>query len=242
VCTAKGGMTMSGSIKLLLVEDDESLSRGVAFKLEREGFTVLTARSVGEARELFGKNKVDLVVLDVALPDGDGFQFCREIRKQSDVFIIFLTACDQEVDIVMGYDLGADNYITKPFSVSVMVSKIKAVLRRGKALKEYEKLVSNEIVFYLDTMRVYKNDEEIYLTKTEMKLFQYLTSNPRQIIAKEQFFKELWDIKGDFISESTLQVHIRRLREKIEDDPSDPQYIKTIRGAGYIWMEGCVYQ
>jgi two-component system response regulator VicR len=235
-------MTMSGSIKLLLVEDDESLSRGVAFKLEREGFTVLTARSVGEARELFGKNKVDLVVLDVALPDGDGFQFCREIRKQSDVFIIFLTACDQEVDIVMGYDLGADNYITKPFSVSVMVSKIKAVLRRGKALKEYEKLVSNEIVFYLDTMRVYKNDEEIYLTKTEMKLFQYLTSNPRQIIAKEQFFKELWDIKGDFISESTLQVHIRRLREKIEDDPSDPQYIKTIRGAGYIWMEGCVYQ
>lgn len=233
---------MSGSIKLLLVEDDESLSRGVAFKLEREGFTVLTARSVGEARELFGKNKVDLVVLDVALPDGDGFQFCREIRKQSDVFIIFLTACDQEVDIVMGYDLGADNYITKPFSVSVMVSKIKAVLRRGKALKEYEKLVSNEIVFYLDTMRVYKNDEEIYLTKTEMKLFQYLTSNPRQIIAKEQFFKELWDIKGDFISESTLQVHIRRLREKIEDDPSDPQYIKTIRGAGYIWMEGCVYQ
>jgi len=233
---------MSGSIKILLVEDDESLSRGVAFKLEREGFTVLTAGSISEARELFGNNKVDLVVLDVALPDGDGFQFCREIRKRSDVFIIFLTACDQEVDIVMGYDMGADNYITKPFSVSVMVSKIKAVLRRGKALKGYEKLVSNEIVIYLDTMRVYKNDEEIYLTRTEMKLLQYFTSNPRQIITKEQFFKELWDIEGDFISESTLQVHIRRLREKIEDDPSHPQYIKTIRGAGYIWMEGCVYQ
>jgi DNA-binding response OmpR family regulator len=233
---------MSGSIKILLVEDDESLSRGVAFKLEREGFTVLTAGSVREARELFNKHKVDLVVLDVALPDGDGFQFCREIRKRSDVFIIFLTACDQEVDIVMGYDMGADNYITKPFSVSVMVSKIKAVLRRGKALKGYEKLVSKEIVIYLDTMRVYKNDEEIYLTRTEMKLLQYFTSNPRQIMAKEQFFKELWDIEGDFISESTLQVHIRRLREKIEDDPSHPQYIKTIRGAGYIWMEGCVYQ
>lgn len=233
---------MSGSIKILLVEDDESLSRGVAFKLEREGFTVLTVGSVEEARELFNKHKVDLVVLDVALPDGDGFQFCREIRKQSDVFIIFLTACDQEVDIVMGYDLGADNYITKPFSVSVMVSKIKAVLRRGKALKGYEKLVSNEIVIYLDTMRVYKNDEEIYLTRTEMKLLQYFTSNPRQIITKEQFLKELWDIEGDFISESTLQVHIRRLREKLEDDPSQPQYIKTIRGAGYIWMEGCVYQ
>ena len=231
---------MSNIKKILLVEDDESLSRGISFKLKREGFMVLAARSIREAREIFSKITVDLVVLDVALPDGDGFQFCREIRKKSDVFIIFLTACDQEVDIVMGYDMGADNYITKPFSMSVMVSKINAVLRRDKAVKEYKKLVSKEIVFYPSTMRVYKKDQEVYLTRTEMKLFQYLMNNPQQIITKEQFLNELWDIEGDFISENTLQVHIRRLREKIEDNPSDPQYIKTIRGAGYIWIEGCV--
>lgn len=233
---------MSDIKKILLVEDDQSLNRGVSFKLEREGFMVLAARSIREARDIFFKTEVDLVVLDVALPDGDGFQFCREIRKKSDVFIIFLTACDQETDIVMGYDMGADNYITKPFSMSVMVSKINAVLRRGKSVKEYEKLVSKEIVFYPSTMMVYKKGQEIYLTRTEMKLFQYMINNPQQIITKEQFLNELWDIEGDFISENTLQVHIRRLREKIEADPSDPQYIKTIRGAGYIWIEGCVHQ
>ncbi|WP_347489792.1 response regulator transcription factor [Desulfoscipio sp. XC116] len=233
---------MGELIRILLVEDDESLSRGISFKLSKEGFTVLAAGSLVEARELYSKNTIDLMVLDVALPDGDGFQFCREIRRQSEVFIVFLTACDQEVDIVMGYDMGADDYISKPFSLSVLVLKINAVLRRGKALKGHEMLVSKEIILYLSTMRLFKNEQEIYLTKTEMKLFRYLTQNPQQIISKEQFLDELWDIDGDFINENTLQVHIRRLREKIEASPSKPQYIKTIRGAGYIWAERCVYQ
>lgn len=231
---------MEEAAKILLVEDDQALSRGIGFKLAREGFTVLSATSVQEARKLFGSHSVDLVVLDVSLPDGDGFQFCREIRGKSQVPLIFLTACDQEVDIVMGYELGADDYVTKPFSLSVLVAKIHAILRRNQGAKGCSMLVSKDIVFYPDRMKLLKKDQEIYLTRTEMRLFRYFTTNPQQIITKEQFLAELWDTEGDFIDGSTLQVHIRRLREKIEDDPSDPQYIKTIRGTGYIWAERCV--
>ncbi len=232
---------MEEAAEILLVEDDQSLSRGIGFKLAREGFTVLSATSVQEARKLFGRHSVDLVVLDVSLPDGDGFQFCREIRGQSQVPLIFLTAWDQEVDIVMGYELGADDYVTKPFSLSVLVAKIHAILRRDQGAKGCSMLVSKDIVFYPDRMKLLKKDQEIHLTRTEMRLFRYFTTNPQQIITKEQFLAELWDTEGDFIDDSTLQVHIRRLREKIEDDPSNPQYIKTIRGTGYIWAERCVF-
>ena len=232
---------MEEAAKILLVEDDQALSRGIGFKLAREGFTVLSATSVQEARKLFGSHSVDLVVLDVSLPDGDGFQFCREIRGQSQVPLIFLTAWDQEVDIVMGYELGADDYVTKPFSLSVLVAKIHAIFRRNRGAKGCSMLVSKDIVFYPNKMKVLKKDQEIYLTRTEMRLFRYFTANPQQIITKEQFLAKLWDTEGDFIDDSTLQVHIRRLREKIEDDPSNPQYIKTIRGTGYIWAERCIF-
>ena len=208
---------------ILLVEDDESLSRGISFKLKKEGYQVLTSTSLKEARNALAACPVDLILLDVSLPDGDGFQFCQEIRKTSDV-------------------LGADDYISKPFSLLVLISKVNAVLRRGRAVAMYEQLISKEIVFYRSTMKVLKRECEIALTRTEMKLFQFFITNPQRIISKEQFLSELWDIEGDFIDENTLPVHIRRLREKIEDDPSTPQYIKTIRGAGYIWAERCSCQ
>lgn len=225
------------STTILLVEDDESLNRGISFKLAREGFTVLTAPSLAEARQAFNSQSIDLVLLDVGLPDGDGFEFCREIRQASEVSIIFLTACDQEVDIVMGYDMGADDYITKPFSLMVLVSKVNAVLRRTRAIKTSHRLVSGEIVYDQMTRQVFKKEGELELTRSENKLLQFFLDNPQQIITREQFLYKLWDIDGDFIEANTLPVHIRRLREKIEDNPSLPQYIKTVRGAGYIWVE-----
>lgn len=231
---------MNESITILLVEDDESLSRGISFKLAKEKYSVVAAASLDKARQLFNEQRIDLILLDVALPDGDGFQFCREIRQVSNVSIIFLTACDQEVNIVMGYDLGADDYITKPFSLMVLVSKINAVLRRSQAIRASHRLVSGEIVYDQTSMQVYKRDGVLELTRSEMKLLQYFLDNPQQIITREQFLYKLWDIDGDFIEANTLPVHIRRLREKIEDNPSVPQYIKTIRGAGYIWVERVV--
>lgn len=228
---------MNESITILLVEDDEALSRGISFKLAKEGFTVLAAATLAEARQTFNQQQLDLVLLDVGLPDGDGFQFCREIRQMSNASIIFLTACDQEVNIVMGYDLGADDYITKPFSLMVLVSKIHAVLRRSRGMRSANRLVSREIIFNQATQQVFKNNHMLELTRSEMKLLQYFLENPQQIIRREQFLYKLWDIDGDFIEANTLPVHIRRLREKIEDNPSAPLYIKTIRGAGYIWVE-----
>lgn len=230
---------MNNQINILLVEDDESLNRGITFKLQRDGFHVFSAYSLQEGRAVFHKEKLNLIILDVGLPDGDGFQFCKEVRKTSDVLIIFLTACVGEVDIVTGYDLGADDYITKPFSFMVLISKINAVLRRAAANSASKVIQCGDITYYPESMKIYKNGEELFLSKTEFKLFKYFIGNPQQVIAKEQFLSQLWDIEGDFLEESTLPVNIRRLREKVEDNPSQPKYIKTVRGIGYIWAERC---
>lgn len=233
------GVNVNATSNILLIEDDEPLSRGISFTLQREGFAVMPCSSLTQARSIFAGKPVDLILLDVTLPDGDGFQFCNEIRQTSSVPIIFLSACDKEVDIVMGYQLGADDYITKPFSLMVLISKINAIFRRGIHHSLPERIISNDIVFYPATMKLVKHNSEIYLTPTEMKIFRYFINNAQQIITRERFLSALWDIDGEFIDENTLPVHIRRLREKIEDNPSDPTYIKTIRGAGYIWVERC---
>ncbi|MCR1899617.1 response regulator transcription factor [Irregularibacter muris] len=233
---------MNHLINILLVEDDESLNRGISFTLKKEGYRVFSATCLEEGRRIYNEENIHLIVLDVGLPDGDGFEFCKEIKKSSDVFIIFLTACIQEVDIVTGYDLGADDYIPKPFSLMVLISKVNAVLRRRITNRESQKIQCKDITYYPKTMRIYKNNEEIFLSKVEFKLFKYFMDNPQQVISKEQFFSQLWDIEGDFLDESTLPVNIRRLREKIEDDPSKPKYIKTIRGIGYTWTERCIRQ
>jgi two-component system response regulator VicR len=224
---------------ILLIEDDESLNRGISFKMEKEGFNVFSADCFEKGRTIFDNERIDLIILDVGLPDGNGFQFCKEVRKVSDVLIIFLTACVGEVDIVTGYDLGADDYITKPFSLAVLISKVNAVLRRKVNNNEAEKIQCGDIIYHPKIMKIFKYGEEIFLSKTEFKLFKYFIDNAQQVITKEQFFSELWDIEGDFLDESTLPVNIRRLREKIEDNPSNPKYIKTIRGIGYIWTERC---
>lgn len=222
--------------KILLVEDDDSLNRGVSFKLRKEGMEVFSCKNLKESREVFSKENIDLIILDVGLPDGNGFEFCSEIRKSSDVLIIFLTACDEEVDIVMGLDMGGDDYLTKPFSFMVLISRINALLRRTIDKRMSEKITLGNVVFYSNDLKVFKNDKEITLSKTELKLLRYLMINNNQIVTKEQLLNELWDIEGDFIDPNTIAVNIRRLREKIEDNPSEPRYIKTVRGVGYIWM------
>ncbi|OFI01381.1 transcriptional regulatory protein YycF [Clostridium acetireducens DSM 10703] len=228
--------------KILLVEDNESLNRGISFKLSREGMKVFCAKNIKEAKDILDKEQIHLILLDVGLPDGNGFDFCKEIRKKSDVLIIFLTACDEEVDIVTGLDMGGDDYITKPFSLMILLSKINALFRRNLKDKEKDKLISGDIIFYQGEMKITKNNEEISLSKTELKLLRCLMINAKQVISKEQFLNKLWDIDGDFIDSNTVAVNIKRLREKIEDVPSSPKYIKTVRGIGYTWTEGCVNQ
>jgi DNA-binding response OmpR family regulator len=224
---------------ILLVEDEESLNRGISFKLEKEGMLVFSAKSLMEARKIFNSMSIDLVILDIGLPDGSGLDFCREIRKNSDVFIIFLTACDEEVDIVTGLDMGADDYITKPFSFMVLMSKVNAFLRRSSENKSPEKIISGDISFCPQEMKVLKKGKEIILSKKELQLLKYLMVNGGQIIKREQLLNELWDLDGDFVDSNTVAVNIRRLREKIEEDPSNPKHIRTVRGIGYVWAERC---
>lgn len=225
---------------ILLVEDNKSLNRGIKFKLTKEGFNVFSAETLKEARDIFKNDSVDLIILDIDLPDGSGFDFCGEVRESSNVLILFLTACDEEVDIVTGLDMGADEYITKPFSLMILMSRINALLRRNLKPVNSECTVCCSLVFSKNEMKLCKNKENISLTKTELKLIKYFMENTQQILTKEQILEVLWDVDGDFVNENAVAVNIKRLRDKIEDNPSEPKYIKTVRGAGYIWSERCV--
>ncbi len=225
---------------ILLLEDDKSLNRGISFKLKKEGYNVNTAFNIKQAKEVFEKNDINLIISDVGLPDGNGFEFCEEIRKISNVHIIMLTALDQEIDIVTGYDIGADDYITKPFSLIVLISKINAFMRRIEDA-DVENLIScgSLSLNYLEN-KLKKEDEDILLSKNETKLLKYLMENSCQIVTKEQLMQALWDIDGNFVDENTVAVNIRRLRQKVENNPSTPDYIKNIRGVGYTFEKRCI--
>ena len=233
--------------KILLLEDDKSLNRGISFKLKKEGFEVETAFCIEEAKNIFDNNKIDLIITDIGLPDGSGFDFCEEIRKTSNVYIIMLTALDEEFNAVMGYEIGADDYVTKPFSLAILVSKVKAFMKRaGNDEKEKTSeniLISEDIEFdYGDyTLILNREDtEKVQLTKTEGKLLKLLMENAMNIIQKEQILDILWDMDGNFVDDNTVAVYMRRLRKKVEKDPSEPVFIKNIRGIGYKWNAGCV--
>lgn len=233
--------------KILLLEDDKSLNRGISFKLKKEGFEVETAFCIEEAKNIFNNNKIDLIITDIGLPDGSGFDFCEETRKTSNVYIIMLTALDEEFNAVMGYEIGADDYVTKPFSLAILVSKVKAFMKRaGNDEKEKTSeniLISEDIEFdYGDyTLILNREDtEKVQLTKTEGKLLKLLMENAMNIIQKEQILDILWDMDGNFVDDNTVAVYMRRLRKKVEKDPSEPIFIKNIRGIGYKWNAGCV--
>ena len=225
------------SSEILLVEDDDSLNRAISVKLSKEGYTVHSAMSVKEAEREWNAHKVPLVICDVDLPDGRGWSFCEKVRAEGDVVFLFLTAMDSEEDIVKGYAVGADDYITKPFYLSALVSKIHAIMKRYVQAAELEVLVSGSISLSVTGNRVRKNEEYITLTAKEQKLLFYFMKNPMRILSKNQLLEALWDVDGDFVDDNTLAVNIHRLREKIEDDPSAPVYLKNVRGLGYIWEQ-----
>ncbi len=227
-------------VKILIVEDDSTIAFGVKYALEQEGFNVDIAKDLQEARDNISNNNYNIILLDVMLPDGTGYDLCKEIRNISEVPIIFLTACDEEVNIVMGLDIGGDDYMTKPFRIRELISRIKAVLRRKSNNNEDNKKVLKlgNISIHTLEARVYKNNEEVFLTSVEYKLLLILIQNKNVVLSRSQILEKLWDVSYDFVNDNTLTVYIKRLREKIEDDSSNPDKIITVRGLGYKWV-GC---
>ena len=222
--------------KILLLEDDLSLINGLSFAFRKQGFELAVVRTLKEANELWGEGKYDLLVLDVSLPDGTGFEFCKKVRQVSKVPIIFLTASDEEMNIIMGLDIGGDDYITKPFKLGVLVSRINALLRRAKGFNSTDtELQSNGIKVHMLQGQVFKNEKLIDLTAAEYKLLCLFMKNPNVVLTKEQILDKLWDCEGNYIDSSTLTVYMRRLRMKIEDNPSEPQMLLTVRRMGYKW-------
>ncbi len=222
--------------KILLLEDDLSLINGLSFVFKKEGFESDIARTLKEADAFWADGKYDLLILDVSLPDGSGFEFCKRIRQSSKVPIIFLTASDEETSIIMGLDIGGDDYITKPFKLGVLVSRINALLRRAKDFDSAAaELRSNGIKVLFVQGQAYKNGELLDLTAGEYKLLCLFMQNPNMVLSKEQILDKLWDCEGNYIDNSTLTVYIRRLRMKVEDNPSEPQMLLTVRRMGYKW-------
>lgn len=225
--------------KIFFVEDDLSLISGLSFALKKQGYEVDNARTINEAENLWQDDKYDLAILDVSLPDGTGYQLCEKIRLTSKIPIIFLTAADEETDIIMGLDMGADDYITKPFKLAVFLSKVNAILRRSNDFNQKNTVLnSNGISVNLLNVDVTKNGETLNLTSGEYKLLCLFMENPNIILSQEQILGKLWDSNNDFIDNSTLTVYIRRLRKKVEDDPSNPTNIVTVRRMGYKWSVG----
>ena len=228
--------------RLLLLEDDQSLIYGLSFSFKKQGFNADIARTISEALDLWTKNEYELLILDVSLPDGSGFEFCRKVRENSDVPIIFLTASDEETSVIMGLDIGGDDYITKPFKLSILISRINALLRRTETYKykyNSQEVESNGIKIHLLEGIAYKNENALDLTSGEYKLLCFLMENPNIILSKDQILEKLWDINDNYIDNNSVTVYIRRLRVKIEDNPSQPKMIKTIRGLGYKWNVYC---
>ena len=226
--------------RIFFAEDDLSLIGGLTFALKKQGYETEVARTSLEARRIWKDGRYDLVILDVSLPDGSGYDLCRFIRETSKVPIIFLTAADEETDIIMGLDIGGDDYITKPFKLSVFLSRVNALLRRsenfdGNSGQENVELSSGGITIQRLKGEVYKDGVKLDLTAGEYKLLCLFMENPDMVLSPEQILGRLWDHEEKYIDSSTLTVYIRRLRTKIEDDPGEPKKIITVRRMGYKW-------
>lgn len=222
--------------RVFILEDDLSLINGLSFAMKKQGYDITIARTTMEADELWINGSYDLAILDVSLPDGSGFEFCKRIRQTSKVPIMFLSAADEETDIIMGLDIGADDYITKPFKLAVLLSRVNALLRRSDNFNTSEtELNSNDIKIKLLKGEVYKQGELLELTASEYKLLCLFMQNPDCILSQEQILGKLWDTNENYIDSNSLTVYVRRLRTKIEDNPAKPKSIITVRGMGYKW-------
>lgn len=216
--------------KILLVEDNETIVMGLKYSLEQENFQVISALNVEKAKEILNQETIDLILLDVTLPDGNGFELCKYIKQKLDVPVIFLTAQDEETSVVVGLDMGADDYIVKPFRTRELISRINSVLRRYDKNVEKASIVQyKNIKIDTNMAKVYKDNEEIIFTSLEYKILLMLFTNQNKLITREELLDKIWDIAGNFVNDNTLTVYIKRIREKLEDDT----IIKTVRGLGY---------
>lgn len=220
-------------MKILLVEDNEIIVKGLTYAIEQAGFVVDTEKTKAESSKKIKENKYDLIILDVSLPDGNGFELCKEIKANSEIPVIFLTARDEENDVVLGLDIGADDYIIKPFRTRELISRINTVLRRYNKSDEENIIVVKDVVIDLNKAKVLKNNKEVILTALEYKILVMLFQNQNIVITREKILDKIWDIAGNFVNDNTLTVYIKRIREKIEDNPIEPKIIKTVRGIGY---------
>lgn len=217
--------------RIFLVEDDKAIAKNLTLLLRSEGFTVSHAATRGEASAMLAGNLFDLALVDIALPDGNGFTVCTEIKERYQIPVLFLTASGDEASVVTGLNMGADDYITKPFRPRELIARIRAALRKqertGQAFEVCDLCV--------DTASgvVTKYGREIFLSALEYRLLLIFMNNPKNIITRSRLLDELWDAAGEFVSDNTLRVYIKRLREKIENDPANPQIILTVRGTGY---------
>ena len=233
-------------MKLFLLEDDDAIGMGLKYSLEKEGYDVVHMKTKAEAQDDFSTNTYDICILDINLPDGNGYDVCKFIKEREDVPVIFLTASDAEVNVVMGLEMGADDYVCKPFRINELMARIKTVLRRsGKGLADSG--VERSGILEIKNVRIHTSEakvglfdevtgkeEMVELTALEYRLLLAFYNNRGVVMSRNQLLEEMWDVSGDFVNDNTLTVYIKRLRDKIEKDPAKPQIIKTVRGLGYI--------
>lgn len=223
-------------MRILLVEDDRTIASGLEFSLKQEEYDTILCHDTASATEVIQQSidEIDLCLFDLNLPDGSGYDLCQLVKQKKDIPVIFLTAYDDEVNVVMGLDMGADDYITKPFRIRELISRIKSVLRRYHRPSQAKNIINiNGIQVNTLEGKVYKHGKEILLTALEYRLFLIFANHIGQVLTRAQLLDRIWDVVGDFVNDNTLTVYIKRLREKLENDPQNPTLIKTVRGMGY---------
>ncbi len=217
--------------QIFLVEDDKAIAKNLVLLLRSEGFTVTHASTHGESLAMLGKNRFDLALIDISLPDGNGFTIFTLIKETMDIPVIFLTASGDEASVVTGLNMGADDYITKPFRPRELIARIKTALRKSGSCPSAFKILGLHVDAGSGVVK--KNGSEVFLSALEYRLLLVFINNPKSIITRSRLLDELWDAAGEFVNDNTLTVYIKRLREKIEHDPANPQIILTVRGTGY---------
>lgn len=232
-------------MNIFLLEDDDAIGMGLKYSLEKEGYNVTLTKSVAKAKESFEEKKNDLCILDINLPDGNGYEVCKYIKEKEDVPVIFLTASDAEVNVVMGLEMGADDYVCKPFRIGELMARIKTVLRRAGKNQSVQE--PNDNIIKINNVNIYTNEAKVTITKEtkgeeelveltalEYRLLLTFCNNRGTVLSRNKLLEDMWDVSGDFVNDNTLTVYIKRLRDKIEKDPTNPEIIKTVRGLGYI--------
>jgi len=223
-------------MKLMIVEDDRTIAAGLQYSLEQEQYEVVLCHDAMSSKQFIEEQyqQIELYIFDLNLPDGSGYDLCKLVKSLHDAPVIFLSAIDEEVNIVMGLDMGADDYITKPFRVRELLSRMKSVMRRYQVQAPARNVITlQHISINAAEAKVYKNDQELVLTALEYRLLLIFANHPNQILSRAQLLEQIWDVAGDFVNDNTLTVYIKRLREKLEDNATEPQLIVTVRGLGY---------